>query len=743
MAAKKLSIADLLAQYGLDAVSGVKQFGRNIVSDAPVAGRHILSDLQALPDMAAAGNRAMLGATQRISDMLPPILQMPSMPSYRPNIDKAVAAVRGAGSLGNDIVHGTTQRALDALGAPRGEGYDMGDTRLSQALGSAINTGVQALPQQVYQHPLDTTYELAKMFPNVPLGAMAKGVGALRGAGRVPAAVAAAEDAAAAPQGMLALPAPPRQLALPAPGPGLPPGAAKLRGGQWWADQPFSGVNYSPEAAARSNARPFMDRSFVWNEPPRNGGRHSYAPTPASQWLEKALSKYYKNEMGTPEDPLRSLAERGLHYDTEMTPERWQKTVNDVLQEDTIGSVLLPRNPKGGMPGAGDDLRGEAMVAMPWLAKQPVTDNIYGIYEGGLDLGHFEDEFQNALDPASGLPINLAVRPESLGRMTFPQAVEHVGKINQYRAKEMERAALSRASNPAVQTFKEYAENNPRGLRWAELKSPELNDNLLSDTDRSLMDLTVKEGRTTDPAALEMVRKERAKTALQDALKYEGDTMGHCVGGYCDDVASGKSRIFSLRDAKGEPHVTIETSPVYKRTAAVEHLQQLGVLPEWQNYIKRVNTRGVDTLALSDAWLRERGLPPVEYSGQDIVQIKGKQNRKPNEDYLPFVQDFVKSQKWGNVGDLGNTGLVKLPDERYITQQQFDEGSNSLIRATYPGLAEEEYANFAPDLRPKVYNIADWGADADGDWKKHFEGYAIGGRVSADRCFSRHPMSVR
>ena len=34
----------------------------------------------------------------------------------------------------------------------------------------------------------------------------------------------------------------------------------------------------------------------------------------------------------------------------------------------------------------------------------------------------------------------------------------------------------------------------------------------------------------------------------------------------------------------------------------------------------------------------------------NIVQIKGKQNRAPKEDYLPFVQDFVKSGNWSDVG---------------------------------------------------------------------------------------------
>jgi len=46
-------------------------------------------------------------------------------------------------------------------------------------------------------------------------------------------------------------------------------------------------------------------------------------------------------------------------------------------------------------------------------------------------------------------------------------------------------------------------------------------------------------------------------------LGIEGQKMGHCVGspgmGYCDDVASGKSTIYSLRDKNNDPHATIET----------------------------------------------------------------------------------------------------------------------------------------------------------------------------------------
>ena len=557
------------------------------------------------------------------------------------------------------------------------------------------------------------------------------------------------------PRARPALPAPPKILALPAPGPGLPPLASKPRGGQFWVDKGFANqFNNSPEEAAREGALGMGIKTMQWT-PDEDygivGGHDAFvdkitSKTPEQQWLERALTKYYKTDFGSPDDPLRSLAERGLHYDPEMTPEKWKATVDSYLGEDPIQHIMFPPNRAGGMPGAGSNFRGEAMAAMPWLGKLPSTENVYGIQGGGLDLEHFTDEFYNALNPeASGLPMDLAVRPESLDRMTFAQAAERVGRINQFRAKEMERAALGNLDSPAVQTFKEYAENNPMGLRWVELKAPELTDALDTDFDRQLIQTGDAEGNPFSVDVLNMSRGQRAKSALEDALKYEGDTMGHCVGGYCPDVMSGRSRIFSLRDAKGEPHVTVETRPYARWTDledAADNDPDFG--DAWNNWrygydISRAPGRPEGTFEdfLRDnepdllSRFQEQGSSPDE-----IIQIKGKQNRAPKDDYLPFVQDFVKSQQWGNVGDLGNTGLVKLPDGRYITQQQFDSviGDEGL---------DDRYQSYDFNARqfprdPSRMDAEDWA-----QFQRHFEGFAIGGRVDADRCFCRHPMSVR
>jgi len=591
----------------------------------------------------------------------------------------------------------------------------------------------------------------------------------------------------------LALPAPPKQLALPAPGPKLPRFAAKTKGGQWFVDKSIGGrtasdlgvkvaqlpddgrwvvlndrtpIIFAREDEARAKAQSLVDEANP-NRSPENAARRIAdnslrlardASGPLSElqnWFLRAAPRYIKNEMGTPDDPMRALAERdALHV--ALSPDEWSDAASGAISRQQIGSALgidQLYTPAGSDPRAGYDYGATLALNMPWLKKAPVTDELYGIsdtyaLQDKMGMGHLLDEMRNAIDPRSGLPSDLAVRPESLGRMGLAQAAERVGLINQYRAKEMERAALSNLDSPAVQTFKEYPENNPLGLRWTELKAPDYGDKIpegyevrhLNSGDgdwETYMAMAPDEleidGFKTQEEAAAAAREYASRKPLEDALKYEGDTMGHCVGNYCPDVImSGKSRIFSLRDAKGEPHVTIETSPfrgsipedvtkeIKEQTRNDADIMSLiddtNVKDRtfWDAFDKRVNE-------LQNDW--RANAPP------EIVQIKGKQNRAPKDDYLPFVQDFVKSGQWGNVGDFGNTGLVKLPDGRYITQQQAEEVLSG-VHSSY---------RISPNEISRIGQGDSWWSEV----APRFEGYAIGGRVDADRDFSYNPLTVR
>jgi hypothetical protein len=579
----------------------------------------------------------------------------------------------------------------------------------------------------------------------------------------------------------------PKQLALPAPGPGLPKFAAKPRGGQFWADKNIGAMRQSdlgvkmaklPDTdtwAVRDEggklklfgnedeARAYVNRVVSEANPnisPENAVRRiaddalRLAPDadgPLSQlknWFNKTAPKYLKSDFGTPEDPMRALAESGsLHVG--LSPDEWSEAAKKVLKQQTIGDVIglnAPFVPQGAFPGAGDDYRANVLLNMPWLEKAPVTDKLYGIantriLQDQMGMSHLLDEMKNALDPRSGLPPELLLRPESLSRMSLPAAAERVNRINQFRVKEMERAALGNLDSPAVQTFKEYPENNPMGLRWVELRAPSEESGLFKIVPAEeqgvpfhfVEDIATGE-RTpiggTREDALRQAQQMYGRDPLQDALKYEGDTMGHCVGGYCDYVMAGHSRVFSLRDAKGEPHVTIETAPTRRSLSRDEAnainrqvSEEIRANPE----LKGLNEDEQELFFRDRQDELVRALLAKNPSADDIVQIKGKQNRAPKDDYLPFVQDFVKSGQWGNVGDLRNARLVKLPDGRYITQQQADEGIAAMTGTRI--YSNEALQNLTPE---------EWAIEA-----RHFEGYAVGGRVSADRCFSRNPMSVK
>lgn len=490
----------------------------------------------------------------------------------------------------------------------------------------------------------------------------------------------------------------------------------------------------------------------------RETGRAPYpaAVTPASSvndWIDKQLTRYVKTDMATPDDPIRALAERGvLHVDPA------QLNVADQYVSDPTKYMQAVREGEGfaplgmgksvpartweagtdvmfGIEDAGtmlrDPVRAQRYLAdNPWIAKVPPETRIYGVAdptELRKDTGfdHLIDELRNAINPESGLPPELLLKYDSLPRVSVPQAVERVAKINQWRADQKVAANLALANNAATQVVKEYPE---QGFKWVELRKPQDTGKKVEsrrpfdpddyadqyEYDEAFRAFANEKGMNVDELEAEDYNnlkdefegvssnmeaafdEDEAVAQLRNALKYEGDTMGHCVGGYCDDVASGATRIYSLRDAKGQPHVTIEVQkerPSGERAVAARQLT-----PE--NYSARY---GDD----SDLPLR-------------IVQIKGKGNKKPKDDYIPFVQDFVKTQgQWSDVGDFANTDLIRRrePTNIRIGNTPFD---------LQPGIYSQQELI---DLATKS------GADPDVArmWSEGFKkGFAEGGHVKND-----------
>ncbi len=529
----------------------------------------------------------------------------------------------------------------------------------------------------------------------------------------------------------------------------------KNKGGNWLAgslEDSLRGLRRDPEAEAvrqLMNARPGLTtqeaRDFI-QAPPLPP-----VDSALNNWIDKTLAKYIKNEMATPEDPVRALAERGmLHQDfgDEARTGRRVLTIDRVDAGFPAQGLASSEQARGWenmsdfivnndvarrfMATTGED--GTTTVSRnPWLAKVPpetivhsIFDDLEGRSANRLGFNHLIDELRNATNPASGLPPELLLKYESLPKVTVPQAVERVAKINEWRAAQKAEADMMRANNAASVVHKEYATipglntPNDKGLRWVELKvrnEPEGGWDAWQVPQRysivrptpsaetfAIMDKEtgkyITTGLKSEKDAVTHLHDTLDEAALEDALKYEGETMGHCVGGYCPDVMEGRSRIYSLRDAKGQPHVTVEVLPGRKLTEADLPDSVRDQLADFDG--SREEFEVLVQKSLSDRQIGDR-----------IAQIKGKANLAPKEEYLPFVQDFVRSGQWSDVGDLGNAGLVDL--------QRFPKRMEALGGRFVP---KSELDNYLESLPGERFTPPEPFAPP--------EGYAAGGLVQAN-----------
>ena len=490
-------------------------------------------------------------------------------------------------------------------------------------------------------------------------------------------------------------------------------GVIKPKGGNWLAG------SFSAEKALGSLKRhqnPEQELAFIRSEleKPQKGEVYTQLmqrlplaerSTALNKWIDTKLTKYVKNEMATPEDPVRALAERGtLHFEPQDVPRPmgFEKDSRTLRESREAGGYPVEGLGKSNLARDWESLadiniqpdKAEVFLPIkselernPWLEKVSPDTPVYGMNLSAdmsrLGFPHIIDELTNALNPSSGLPASLRLTPQQLEKVTVPQAVERVAKINEWRAAQKAEADALRARNPAVFEHRAY-ENVPgtelpnnKGLRWVELKLPEVtspgqltNPEAVSKYNQYLS--VAPDNPEVQKAALSRALRIQNEPLLEDALKYEGDIMGHCVGGYCPDVIEGRSKIYSLRDKKGEPHVTIEVKPSTKNAMPPAQFYQSKKAPDslLQRITRAEEAGELDDIGSFDIFVETspeyqkylKSLPP------DIAQIKGKANKAPKDEYLPFVQDFVRSGNWSRVGDLQNTGLFTPRRQAQIAQ---------------------------------------------------------------------------
>lgn len=265
----------------------------------------------------------------------------------------------------------------------------------------------------------------------------------------------------------------------------------------------------------------------------------------------------------------------------------------------------------------------------PWISKVDPKTSVYSGDVSGLNFDHVIDVIKE--DLAAG-----RLKPEKLNTLSIEQAVRRTADYDLELAKKMNAERASARANLPV--YKEYPDE---GLKWVQLNRP---SDFAAESD----------------AMGHSVRGYEPPVGHPDWVEGSGDTgrLSYGYGGW-EGIKSGRAKVYSLVDSKGQPHVTIETKapdlrsnydelqPLQRQADLEADAQNFQTFAERDKFVEK-------RYAELKAQMMAQKKPEGDYT---ITQIKGKQNAKPKDEYLPFVQDFVRGNNWSDVRDFNHTGL--------------------------------------------------------------------------------------
>ena len=380
-----------------------------------------------------------------------------------------------------------------------------------------------------------------------------------------------------------------------------------------------------------------------------------------TNWIDKRLTPYIKNEMGTPGDPLRALAENDvLHYDptNNLFPGNLEQAITNRLKSGNVLEGLgKSETAKAWETLTDTSIRGQSasnwkehasastLEKMPWIDK---LDPLTPIYErtnpnmsNALGFDHLVDELRNATGGDVNIPQHLRIDPAKLERMSVPDAVNKVANINKWRMEQAGKTALE-----TVAKLPEAMPSTDPKFTWRNLNNPE--------------DAALSKG----------------------AHEAVGKDMGICIGGssYIERAAKGEADHISLFDDKGHPHIAIESRPPVKfETLGIESMNENDLLavvydrlPVRQragfNRWLEANLDEYDNIAdgLGESKY-SKYLPVDRASPPDIHQIKGKGNGVPAPKYQEQLKQFLNSREWGDVKETG--GLIDTRNSTAVSSQ--------------------------------------------------------------------------
>ena len=406
-----------------------------------------------------------------------------------------------------------------------------------------------------------------------------------------------------------------------------------------------------------------------------------------NKWIDSNLTNYVKKQMATPEDPVRKLAEEGIvHIPTNevginryRAPEHRKRYEGEQLGQSDAAKAWEDASDVAINAPKVEEIRSPGFIDRnPYVEKLSPDERIYGLNNpaswrqeiDGLGFNHIIDVLSE--DVASG-----RIRPEQLNKVSMEQAVRRTYEYDQELLSKMNSARAT--AREGLPVYKDY----PEGYRWIQLTRP-------------------GDFAAESQAMGHSVKGYEPPFGHPDWVEGSGDkgSSSYGLGGW-EAIKSGKAKVYSLVDAKGEPHATIEVDkgrhplgttgrgnnfPDELRYGEFDNsyaeipkekqqeIYELGKKLYFENpnaYAENRILSGDRTPEVMDSFQKAADMLLGERPGS-VRQIKGKGNARPIEKYDPYTQDFVKSGGWSDVRDLQNTGLFNV-DNKYFTEPELTE----------------------------------------------------------------------
>jgi hypothetical protein len=373
---------------------------------------------------------------------------------------------------------------------------------------------------------------------------------------------------------------------------------------------------FPEEGIGKTNASQLWEQMVDESIYPTKAGEIQRFPEEARKRAE-AVNNFHTYEERMDDRLVPLLMEKGL-------------TSNDIAD-----MLKLPSHTKAGMLGeakvhedlfraippynSNNQFLEYASNTSPWISKVDPNTSVYSGDVSGLNFDHVIDVIKE--DLAAG-----RLKPEKLNTLSIEQAVRRTADYDLELAKKMNAERASSRANLPV--YKEYPDE---GLKWVQLNRP-------------------SDFAAESEAMGHSVRGYEPPEGHPDWVKGSGESGYNQYGlGGWEAIKSGKAKVYSLVDSKGQPHVTIE----------IGKKQKSPTLKDMEKYFSAAQAEAKQLpqgYTDSDVYDIAKRMAQ-ENEPEFINQIKGKGNAKPKDAYLPFVQDFVRSQNWSEVRDFKNTGF--------------------------------------------------------------------------------------